>query len=71
MNANYYLIAEKSLKKKEQMKNIFLRNIKVLVKNTQLFSSEVTLIEAVILQQYQYLDYTKISPQTKAQTEAY
>ena len=53
------------------MKNIFLRNIKVLVKNTQLFSSEVTLIEAVTLQQYQYFDYTKISPPSKAQTEAY
>lgn len=53
------------------MKNIFFRNIKVLVKNTQLFSSEVTLVEEMTLQQYQYLNYTKIKPQTKAQTEAY
>lgn len=49
------------------MKNIFFRNIKVLLKNTQLFSSEVTLLEEMTLQQYQYLDFTK-SPQTKAQT---
>lgn len=53
------------------MKNIFFRNIKVLVNNTQLFSSEVTLVEEMTLQQYQYLNYTKIKPQTKAQTEAY
>ena len=50
------------------MKNIFFRNIKVLLKNTQLFSSEVTLLEEMTLQQYQYLDFTKINPQTKAQT---